>query len=275
MGTPNAGRVATLVDLLAEDEVALAVRAVLLVLVGYGLEALDLVQGQDARSGLADADPLVLAVGRLVAGQGQGAEGPMDGGIGRVDRAAVRPSAAGLVRRLALDALADDGTGIADVAHGDAIAPALDVGRDGGGSGQGVVQCRTAVHGAVGLDVGLEGAGLRLVLGQLDRVGVAGRSAVGGVGPSLGLAVLGLANVLGDEAGEGVPGELSALVSVSAVAIVNAEEGIGLLSGKVLGNGKGILIGLVGICRIHADQWRDVRIASSANERYLCSTIDK
>ena len=87
MGTPNAGRVAALVDLLAEDDVALALRPVVLILVGDGLEALDLVQGQYARAGLADADPLVLAVRGLVAGEGQGPERPMDGGIGRVDRA--------------------------------------------------------------------------------------------------------------------------------------------------------------------------------------------
>ena len=172
----------------------------------------------------------------------------MDGGIGRVERAGVRPTAAGLVRRQPLDALADDGTGIAHVAHGDAIAAALDVGRDGGGSGEGVVQGGTAVHGAVGLDVGLEGAGLGLILGQLDGVGVAGRSPIGGTGPGLRLPVLGLANVLGNETGEGVPGELSALVSVPTVAIINTEEGIRLLSRKVLGNGKGILIGFVGIC---------------------------
>jgi len=104
------------------------------------------------------------------------------------------------------------------------------------------------VHGAVGLDVGLEGAGLGLILGQLDGVGVAGRSPIGGTGPGLRLPVLGLANVLGNETGEGVPGELSALVSVPTVAIINTEEGIRLLSRKVLGNGKGILIGFVGIC---------------------------
>ena len=104
------------------------------------------------------------------------------------------------------------------------------------------------MHGAVGLDVGLEGAGLGLILGQLDGVGVAGRSSIGGTGPGLRLPVLGLANVLGNETGEGVPGDLSALVSVPTVAIINTEEGIRLLSRKVLGNGKGILIGFVGIC---------------------------
>mmetsp|Transcript_10267 Transcript_10267/g.28813 ORF Transcript_10267/g.28813 Transcript_10267/m.28813 type:complete len:755 (+) Transcript_10267:290-2554(+) len=250
VGAPNAGRVATLVDLLTEDEIALTVRSVVLILVGDGLEALDLVEGQNARTGLADADPLILAVWSLIAGEGQGTERPVDGGIGRVDRAAVRPTTAGLVRRQPLDALADNGTGIAHVAHGDAIAAALDVGRDGGGSGEGVVQGGTAVHGAVGLDVGLEGAGLRLILGQLDGMGVAGWPPIGGIGPGLRLPVLGLANVLRNETREGVPGELSALVSVPTVAIINTEEGIRLLSRKVFGNGKGILIGLVGIVGI-------------------------
>jgi hypothetical protein len=80
-------------------------------------------------------------------------------------------------------------------------------------------------------------------------VRVAGGSAGGGVGPGLGLPVLGLANVLGDEPGEGVPGELSAFISVPAVAVIDTEEGIGLLPGEIFGNGEGILIGFVGICR--------------------------
>ena len=64
----------------------------------------------------------------------------------------------------------------------------------------------------------------------------------------LGLTILGFVRVFGHQTGEGITSELSALVPITAVSIVHTEEGVGILSGKVFCNGKGILIGLVRIC---------------------------
>mmetsp|Transcript_28887 Transcript_28887/g.59131 ORF Transcript_28887/g.59131 Transcript_28887/m.59131 type:complete len:595 (+) Transcript_28887:792-2576(+) len=255
VGTPNARGIAALVDLLPQFQIPpfavapwpSAVRFVL-VLVQYGLQALDLIEGQDPGARGADPDALVLPVRRLIATQRQGPQGrsPRRRGGGRPDRGRVRVFGSHLGREPGRDPLSEDGAAVPDVADGDAVATAVDVGRYRGGSGQAVVQVRTAVHAAIRLDVRAEGARLRLVLGQFQDAG----AVVSRGSPHLLLPRLRLRDVLGDGFGEVIAGVLGAFVAVAAVAVVDSKEGVGFGPGEVMGDGVGVLVRLVSVVRI-------------------------